>query len=277
MKKILVTTDFSDKSKAALLFAIQLATQNKCKLAFINVHHIPTPTAWSIVRIEEYEIEETAIVQDKLTSFVKKIYADLHISEKNINCIVKISVLPEAAIREYAEENKFDFICISTRGAGKLDRILGTHTGNLINHSTIPVIAVPFKYKPKEITSILYASDLTHFKKEIVKVVEFAKPLKATIKLLHLKSELENSDSLEAVEISVKEIAGYPISFNVVNKNPGESLITHIETALKKKKPSMMIMFTEQDRSWFEKIFLSSKSAEYSFNAKVPLLVFNKS
>ena len=277
MKKILVTTDFSDKSKAGLLFAIQLATQNKCKLTFFNVHHIPTPTAWNAVRIEEYQKEQTAIVQDKLTSFVEKIYAGLHFHAINIKCVVKISVFPEAVIREYAEVNKFDFICISTRGAGKLERILGTNTGNLINHSEIPVIAVPYKYKTAAITSILYASDLAHFKKEIIKVVAFAKPLKATIELLHLTSVLENSDSIEAIETAIKKIAAYHINFNITNRNPNESLITDIETAIKKGKPSIIIMFTEQNRSWFQKIFLSSKSAEYSFNAKVPLLVFNKS
>ena len=277
MQKILVTTDFSDKSKAGLLFAIQLATQNKCKLTFLNVHHIPTPTAWNTVRIEQYQKEQTAITQAKLKGFVEKIYANLQIPAMNIKCVVKISVFPEAVIRDYAEENKFDFICISTRGAGKLERILGTNTGNLINHSAIPVIAVPHQYKTTAITRILYASDLAHFKKEIIKVVDFAKPLKATIELLHLTSVLENSDQLKAIETAVKKIAAYHISFNLTNRDPNESLITDIETAIKKRKPSMMIMFTEQNRSLFQKIFLSSKSAEYSFNAKVPLLVFNKS
>ena len=277
MNKILVTTDFSDKSKAGLLFAIQLATQDRCKLTFLNVHHIPTPTAWNIVRIEEYQKEQTAITQAKLKKFVEKIYAGLHIPAIKINCVVKTSVFPEASIRDYAEENKFDFICISTRGAGKVQRILGTNTGNLINQSAIPVIAVPYKYKTAAITSILYASDLADFKKEIIKVVAFAKPLKATIELLHLTSVLETTDQLKAIETAVKKIAAYHISFNITNRNPNESLITDIETAIKKRKPSMMIMFTEQNRNWFQKIFLSGKSAEYSFNAKVPLLVFNKS
>jgi len=277
MKKILVTTDFSDKSKAGLLFAIQLATQNKYKLTFFYAHHIPTPASWNFVRIEEYQKEQITITLAKLKSFVEKIYAGLHILAINIKYVVQISVLPEAVIREYAEKNKFDFICISTRGAGKLERILGTNTGNLINHSAIPVIAVPYKYKPTAITSVLYASDLAHFKKEIIKVVAFAKPLKATIELLHLKSVMENSDNLKAVETAVKKIAAYPVNFNFTSRNPNESLIKDVETAIKKMKPSMMIMFTEQNRGWFEKIFLSSKSAEYSFNAKVPLLVFNKS
>ncbi len=277
MKKTLVTTDFSDKSTAALLFAIQLASQNKSNLTFLNVHHIPVPTAWNAIKIEEYEKEQIIITQDKLKIFVEKVYAGLHTPPGNIKCVVKISAFPEASIREYAEENKFDFICISTRGAGTLERILGTNTGNLINHSTVPVIAIPYNYKTTAITYILYASDLVHYKKEIIKVIAFAKPLHATIELFHLISVTENTDNFKAIETAVKEISTSHIILNVSNRNPNESIITDIETAIQNKKPSMMIMFTEQNRSWFDKVFLSSKSAEYSFNAKVPLLVFNKS
>ena len=277
MKKILVTTDFSDKSKAALLFAIQLATQNKCSLTYLNVYHIPAPITWNVVSIEEYQKEQTNITEAKLKNFVEKIYAELNIPADNTNCVVKISFFPEAIIRDYAEENNFDFICISTRGAGQMERILGTNTGNLINHSAIPVLAVPHNYKTTAITSILYASDLEHYEKEIVKVIAFAKPLNATIELLHLTTVLENITGLSDIEKAVAKIDAYHIDFNIINRNPNESLITDIETAINKKKPSMMIMFTEQNRSWFDKIFLSSKSAEYSFNAKVPLLVFNKS
>ena len=276
MKKILVTTDFSDRSKAGLLFAIQLAAQNKYALTFFHAYHILTPTAWNFARIEKYEKEQTKIIQDKLNVFVEKVYKSLILTKSNKKCVIKSSVFPQSCIMEYAAENKFDFICISTRGAGKLERILGTNTGNLINHSEVPVIAVPYKYKTTTIESILYASDLACFKEEIIKVVAFAKPLKATIELLHLASVLEKKEDLKIIETAVKKIAAYHVNFNITNRNPSESLITDIETAIKKRKPSMMIMFTEQNRSWFEKIFLSSKSAEYSFNAKVPLLVFNK-
>ena len=276
MKKILVTTDLSNNSKAGLFFAIQLAAQNKYGLTFFYAYHILTPTAWDFLRIEAHEKEQKNIIQQQLELFVEKLYTGLHINTIKAKCVIKQSIFPQSCIMEYAQTNKFDFICISTRGAGKLKRIIGTNTEHLINHSQIPVIAVPYKYKPVPIKSILYASDVVHFKKEIVKVVGFAKPLKATIELLHLTSVLENSSQIKAIEHAVKKMATYHININLTNRNPNESLVTDIETAIKKRKPSMIIMFTDQNRNWFEKIFLSSKSAEYSFNAKVPLLVFNK-
>ena len=51
MKKILVTTDFSENSKAGLYFAIQLASQNDAELTFFNTYHILVPTAWNDARV----------------------------------------------------------------------------------------------------------------------------------------------------------------------------------------------------------------------------------
>lgn len=278
MKKILVTTDFSDKSKAGLLFAIQLAAQYKFDLTFFHAYHILTPTAWNIVRIEKYEEEQTKIIQDKLNVFVEKIYKNLNLTKSDRKCVIKSSVFPQSCITEYAVDNKFDFICISTRGAGnKLQQFLGTNTANLINHSDVPVIAVPYNYKSKKITSILYASDLIHLEKELKNVVDFAKPLKAKVELLHFTSPLETIIDPKIIEFAIKKFSKFDIKLNIKNTDFVKSMIANIETAIKKTKPSMMIMFTEQNRSLFQKIFLSSKSAEYSFNAKVPLLVFNKS
>ena len=190
--------------------------------------------------------------------------------------LLKVLYSPQSSIMEYAAENKFDFICISARGAGKLERILGTNTTNLINHSDVPVIAIPYNYKTSKITSILYASDLTNLEKELKSVLAFAKPLKSTIELLHFTSPLETIIDPKVIDIAVKKLLKFDVKLNIKNTDFVKSMVANIETVIKKSKPSMVIMFTEQNRTLFQKIFLSSKSAEYSFNAKVPLLVFNK-
>ena len=274
--KILVTTDFSENSKAGLHFAIQLASQAKYELVFFHTLHVMVPTAWHNTNIQVYEESEVKRFEVQLRLFVKEVYEQLQITPGIMNCVVKNSVFSQSNIMEYAAENNFKYICISTKGAGKVGRLLGTNTGNLINHSDVPVIAVPYNYKITQVKSILLASDLISIKKEIPAAVAFAEPLGAKIELLHLTSVFEHNADLTAIETNVKEESSYPVHFNFINRDRDTSLITDIETAVQKMKPSIMIMFTEQNRSWFEKIFLSSKSAEYSFNAKVPLLVFKK-
>ena len=277
MKKILVTTDFSENSKAGLYFAIQLASQNDAELTFFNTYHILVPTAWNDVRVGGYEQDEAQKIVEKLNSFVAETYKELNIIGAQYKCVIKSSVFPDSCIREYAAENNFDFICISTRGAGAVKRLLGTNTGNLINNSEVPVIAIPHSYVNRTITSVLYVSDLHHYEKEILNVIAFAEPLKASVELLHLTTTLDKKADLEIIEKVIKDIASYNVNFKTSPRNPDNSLIADIEVAVRTIEPSIMVMFTEQNRNWFEKIFISSKSAEYSFNAKVPLLVFHKS
>ena len=277
MKKILVTTDFSENSKAGLYFAIQLASQNDAELTFFNTYHILVPTAWNDARVGGYEQDEAQKIVEKLNSFVAETYKELNIIGAQYKCVIKSSVFPDSCIREYAAENNFDFICISTRGAGAVKRLLGTNTGNLINNSEVPVIAIPHSYVNRTITSVLYVSDLHHYEKEILNVIAFAEPLKASVELLHLTTTLDKKADLEIIEKAIKDIASYNVNFKTSPRNPDNSLIADIEVAVRTIEPSIMVMFTEQNRNWFEKIFISSKSAEYSFNAKVPLLVFHKS
>lgn len=276
MKKILVTTDLSNNSKAGLLFAIQLASQTKFELTFLHVYNILIPSTVHFKRVEEYEKNETKIIRDKLNVFVDKIYKGLGIPNTNKNYVIHSSIFTQGAM-EYAQENKFNFICMSTRGAGKFERFLGTNTSYIINNSDVPVIAIPHNYKSAKVTSILYASDLVNLEKELKSIVDFAKPLNAEVELLHFTTPLETLIDSKILKMSIRKLSQYDIKMNIKNTDVAETMITNLERALKNTKPSMLIMFTEQNRTLFQKIFLSSASAEYSFNAKIPLLVFNKS
>lgn len=118
MEKILVTTDFSDNSKAGMRFSIRLAMQYKFQLTFFHVYNITPPTAWSNSKQAGYEQAEIKKIRHKLDAFVKKIYQGMKRKPGNSNCVVESSVLAQEKIIEYANSNGFSFICLSTRGAG---------------------------------------------------------------------------------------------------------------------------------------------------------------
>jgi nucleotide-binding universal stress UspA family protein len=276
MDKILVTTDFSSNSKAACRFAIQLASQHKCELTFFHSYYIANLGSMSGEALIAFENRETDKIQKKLNKFVEVLYKDIDASQLNKKCVIKSAVLTDSSIREYAQENNFSFICISTRGSGKLKKIFGSNTSNLITHSLVPVIAVPFNYRRSEINKIIYASDLVNIEDEVAKVNEFAKPLNAIVEILHFEYPTDNAINSIALDELIKANSGPKIKLHIEKIDLTESLILNIRSVIKKSKPSMLIMFTEQNRSFFTKIFHPSKSVNYSFNAKIPLLVFNK-
>jgi len=49
-----------------------------------------------------------------------------------------------------------------------------------------------------------------------------------------------------------------------------------LQEDIRKSRPSMVAMFTKQNRDWFERLFVSSKTAQLGFDTKTPLLVFKK-
>lgn len=276
MEKILVTTDFSANSKAGLRFAIQLASQRKYELVFFHSYNITKPISWKDAAFADFERGEVDKIQKRLEQFVASVYKSMNVVPETIKCVIKSSIFTDANIREYAQEHKFSFICISTRGAGNVKRILGTNTSRLIIHSDVPILVIPHGYRTQKITSVLYTSDLVNLDNELKKVVAFAKPLKAKVELLHFKYISEMDFKEEIMKKAVSKFSENDIELHLENIDMAKGMVANIERAIKKSKPSVVIMFTEQSRSFYEKIFVSSLSAEYSFDAKVPLLVFNK-
>jgi nucleotide-binding universal stress UspA family protein len=276
MNTILVTTDMSPNSKAGLRFAIQLASQHKYELTFFHSYYILKPLSWSKEIADNYEKKHSGKIARELERFVTSVYKAMGLKPRAINCVIKSSVDTDENIMEYARDNKFSFICISTRGAGKLKKMFGTNTSTLIQKSTVPIIAVPYKHRVSKISNVLYATDLLNLDEELSRVVDFAKPLKAKVELLHFHYPAEMTDNEKVMNEAVKRFSKHSIKLHLKRFNLTESLLTNIEAAVKRSKPGIMVMFTEQNRSFFAKLFNSSLSAEYSFHSKVPLLVYNK-
>ncbi len=276
MQKILVTTDLLEDSKAGMQFAIQLSMQNNAQLTFFHSFYILKPTTWSVADVATFEDVEESKLQKQLNKFVDEVYKEMNVVNENKRCVIDSSVMTDSEIVEYAQSHDFDFICISTKGAGTFQRFFGTNTSHIITHSLIPVIAVPQNYHNAPISSILYASDLLHLEKELPKVVNFAKTFDANINILHINYATELDSKKIAADKLIGEYNNPKIHLNIVDAGFTDSLITNIEAMIDDIRPSILVMFTEQHRNFFEKMFLASKAAGYSFNAKVPLLVFHK-
>lgn len=277
MKKILVTTDFSPASKSAVLFAIQWSTQQKLELIFIYVLHIVKPTNWDKTILQEHVRKKKAEANARLKTFIENIYKQLNIAAPKISTKIIEGISADICILHHVSKNRiYDGICISTRGAGGFKKILGTTTGNLITKSSIPVLAVPANYKVKKISDILFATDMKNFKEEAKKVIEFAKPLKAKIEMIHFAWPNEVLFDEDFILLPFKKHFRYGLEFYYEKNDAVHSLIERLEEKIKKNKPSVMVMFTNRKRTFFQRLFLSSKSEELSFRTTVPLLVFNK-
>lgn len=277
MKKILVPTDFSANSRAGVRFAIHWATRQKLELVFVHVLNILRVTSWPEADFKKYAANEEKFYIAKLEKFIADIYRQMNVKQAKLSFLVMQGISADISILDYCTKNKaIDYICISTRGAGKFKKIFGTNTGNLITKSAVPVLAVPQNYKVADIKSVLYAADLRNYNNEIKKVIDFAQPLKTKIEVVHFAWPDEILFDEKIIEAAFKKQFKYGLKLHFEKNDGTHSLVENLEKQIRTRKPSVVVMFTNQKRTFFQKLFLSSKSEELSFKAKVPLLVFNK-
>ena len=243
----------------------------------MHVLYILRATRWSDAYFEKYAEQEKELCNTKFEKFIAGIYRQMNVKVGKYSTLIIEGISADITILDYCRETPgIDYICISTRGAGKFKKIFGTNTGNLITKSEIPVLAVPQNYKVADIKSILYATDLRNYRTEIEKVVAFAQPLKIKIEVVHFTWPDEISFDERTIETAFKKEFKYGLKLYFEKNDGTHSLIENLEKQIRIKKPSVVIMFTNQQRTFFQKLFLSSKSEELSFQLKVPMLVFNK-
>jgi nucleotide-binding universal stress UspA family protein len=276
MSKILVTTDFSVNSKAGIRFSLQLAKQTKSKLIFFNAQSLPKPTRWSEEKYNAYVTAELKKTQTRLKRFVDTVCQQTGSKAREAQFVAVEGQEVDRSVIEHAKKIKASYICMSTRGAGILKRLVGTNASAILTSSPIPVIVVPKTYRISPISNILYSSDMDSLNGELKKVMAFAKPLKAAIEVYHYDFLLPLREAKMNLDKKAAKYKSSKIKFHFDKFHVEHSLAHHLQKDVLKAKPSLMVMFTKQNRGWYDRLFLPSKSAAISFDTKTPILVFRK-
>lgn len=276
MQNIVVTTDLSLNSKAGLRFAIQLAQKTKSHITFFHCIEVLKPTSWSDKKYEAYAKAEVEKHSDMLEDFVAKIYKDLKLKEADFSFVVEIGMNVTEHVINYAKEIKADFICSSTRGAGKLKKLFGTHASNLVTNSPLPVIVVPADYKARQLETIWYSSDMENIGTELKTILAFAKKVNAKVSVNHFNYLLHEASTKKALDKIVSKYKAPGVTFTLRPLKLDHTLTYYIESTIKKEKPAMVALFTKQNHNWFSRLFLGSNSEELSFASHTPLVIFRK-
>ncbi len=280
MNKILVPTDFSVNSVAGLRFAIKLAAKSDVELVFAHIMHPKRPFDPSDAEEEHFAAIRTTTeekARKELERFVKGVYRRQKQEPKNYSLLLLEGIRPAATLVDYCNKHgDIDYICISTRGAGKMEKLFGSNTGNLITRSPVPVIAVPRTYRVKPLKNILYATDFKNYEQELKKVMAFAGPVGAKIEVLHFVSAYALIPEKKHIEEQAGEDLGYHLKVHFEITDVMKPLAKNLKKQVEAVNPSVLALFTNQNRNFFQRLFDPGVSEALSFETSVPLLVFNK-
>ena len=140
--KILVPTDLSEVSLAAMDYARQLGAQSRAHIYLIHVIDGERSAEGSGCREPEKSPMGCACeLQRKLEgSFFDQLYR-----HENIVCVIRKGE-PSTEILKFAEEEKIDLIVMTTHGAGYLtDTIVGSIAQRILRHPDASIILVRAK------------------------------------------------------------------------------------------------------------------------------------
>lgn len=274
--RIVVATDFSANSKAAIRFALQLEKKGKKELVFYHVLPFLKPTRWSDARYAAYAQKEKEDSGRKLLVFIKEIYQSAGIKNENIRCVVQHRPDVQEAIIAYARGIQAYGICMGMRGAGLLKKIIGTNASGIISRTPVPVFVVPGRYRRSPIKHILYSSDLNQIGGELKKVRAVAAALNAKISVYHYDYLADVDEARKKLEKTARRYQSPEVTFNFKKYHIDKPLAAHLLEDMRTSKASLAVLFTDQERGWFDKVFLPSKSADVALLSKIPLMIFPK-
>lgn len=274
--KIVVATDFSANSKKGILFAMQLASQTNCELIFYNVVTIFRPSIWDNVYFGQFETNEIDRSYKILERFINDAYHQNKIAKTNYKCVCEVGMVASNQIIEYAKTSHADYICVSTIGEEKLSQLFGTTASELIAFSPTPVLIVPKNYRIKPIEKLFFASDFKNVEEEFKKIEKFSNPIQAKLEVYHYDYKWFLNSNKNKLQKILNKHQSESVQFHSRKLDSGTPLLEHLEKDIARAKPSIVILFTRQNRNWFNKLFLSSLATELAIDTKTPMLVYKK-
>jgi len=276
MKKILVTSDFSSHSKAGIRFALQLASQTDCELIFLHVIEVLKPTSWSTSYYKKFEAAKISENTENLMKLVASLQKGSIQTRQRHQFIALTGTNVGKLITGYAKKIKADAICMSTHGAGNIQKIFGTNASHMVTTSPLPVFVIPKGYKVKPVINIMYASDFADLGNELKKLLPFARSLKAKTGVIHYDYLLHVEENRKKLQKKAEKHMTQDLAFHFKKQQIEKPLSSHLRADISRLKPSLVVLFTKQNRDWFDRLFLSSEAADLAFNSSTPLLTFRK-
>ncbi len=270
MQHILVPVDFSAVSRNAAIYAAELAKLFKARLLLFHAYMLPTP-----VSEVPYVMVTADEMQKENETYIRKEAEHLHGTYGiEVEWLVRIGIASDE-VRELVKEKGIDMVVMGMKGAGGLDKIIGSTTTNVIRKVKVPVLIIPHDASYTSVKHITYASDFSDKTQiELFKpLLELAELFQAKIHILHVQRPHEpvKADELVSARTNADIFASRDHEFVTIQ----DQSITHgIHEYLQHHSSDLLAMIAHR-HSFFERVFSKSYTAAMAYETRIPLLVLH--
>jgi nucleotide-binding universal stress UspA family protein len=142
---VLVATDFSDDSKAALIWACRYAANKEASLILLHVVHDPVSSPGFYRNSKEDQmVPMQTVAESMMNDFLDKLKAEKPglINDRSLD-VRLVPGLPPSRIVEVAGLLQVDLIVLGNRGlTGLPHKLLGSTAERVVELSAVPVVVV---------------------------------------------------------------------------------------------------------------------------------------
>jgi nucleotide-binding universal stress UspA family protein len=277
MKKILFPTDFSESTEHAAGYAAMLAKQLNAKVILLHSYPIPLPSVYDVAYEPVFsftKLEEEGT--ERLNKFAKKFIQNTGLIPDHISLMVEAGMASDVII-SVAKKIEADFIVMGTEGAiSTIDQWIGTNAQTVVEGVECPIWIIPKGANLNFPQNIMYAADFEKNQLSIVqKIIELSRLLSTTCHIVNIIDNQGFATQINAeagIDLLKMEFRNDDITFKILHR---KDVVKGLETYIKTTKPDVLVL-SLYEKSFFEKIFHTSVSKHFIYEAQLPLLILKK-
>lgn len=279
MKTILLPTDLTNSTHAALIWARLFANRFKARLVLLHVQAPPMPDATMPV-IGDLGLgtgvltDTTPIHEEQLTALARQLQVEGITCETDLRRgSIKDAVL-EAATRHGAD------LIITGRSqiSNLFERFIGTSATGIARAAHCPVLIVPSHEsddttRPVDLKTIVFSTPL-EFDQDVIfgQVVELARTFNASLRVL--KVQAENQPNLTSDEEIISQLqAVYGAEPLPVDTVESGSVTGGLEDYLNSHSADLLVM-TTRERDFLSGLLNPSLTSRMVVLSNIPVLVY---
>ena len=206
MKNILLPTDFSNNSWTAIVYALNLYSEEACTFYVLNSSELKVTSTLNMSN----KLVETMHKHDKeqLLELKERMESSYPNSKHDIKVLISSQDLT-GAINTEITRHDIDLVVMGTKGAsGVKELLLGSNTEKIINKiEKCPVLVIPDNFNFIAPKNIVFPTDFTRFftHKELRTIQEIANLWDSKIRVLYIAEKAGLSEKQKQNKEILKE------------------------------------------------------------------------
>lgn len=276
VRNILFPTDFSETSRNALAYAVDLAAHVGAKIMMFHAYH-EIPVAQGVAPddfLDRMRAEKEALARERFEEYEAEAIARAGTDVELIPMLESGRAYEK--ILEVAQNEQIDMIVMGTRGiASQSQHIFGSLTTRIIEAADCPVFAVPEGVTFQPIQHILYASNFEEADFAILdRLLDIADLFKAQVSCAHVYAGDEDWAQLDRTffeRLYHLEREYDQLKFFTFNHR---NVINGLHRFVAANKVDLLTMLTHR-RDAMHHVLEESLTREMTLHTEVPLLAFH--